>query len=155
MGSLVVRSGKGIVVDLVLIKELKRDDKIKPPAPTKLRGRPLKKHIRKGRWTRKKSNTCSVCQSTDGHNKRTCRNEPVSNGRAQRRRDNLRTSADKEESEESEGSPLSDFLEYSDSGNDDADNEAKVDRFWNAYRVSGRRQPFTSMAAHLQHEEEE
>ena len=50
-----------LAIALVLMKDLKRDDKIQPPAPTKLRGRPLTKRIRKGRWTRQKTISCLVC----------------------------------------------------------------------------------------------
>src|ERR1700722_4927117 len=69
----------------VSIENLALDPRILPPVFAKQRGRPRTKRIRKGSW-KKKPKLCSSCQDT-GHDKRTCRQALVLNGRRQRARD--------------------------------------------------------------------
>jgi hypothetical protein len=64
------------------IHDLRPDFDVKPPQIFKLRGRPHTKRIRKYQW-KVTLYKCRTCHQT-GHNQRTCRNQPVTNGRAQR-----------------------------------------------------------------------
>jgi hypothetical protein len=56
-----------------------------PPIVKKQRGRPIVKRMRKGDWKRKQKQ-CSTCKE-HGHDKRTCRKQPVANGRSRPARD--------------------------------------------------------------------
>lgn len=67
------------------IKDLPLDPDIHPPVIRRQRGRPKTKRIRKGSWKRT-ARKCGCCQQY-GHNRRSCRNQPVQNGRQQRRHD--------------------------------------------------------------------
>ncbi len=69
----------------VSIQELTTDDKVLPPIIRKQAGRPRIKRIRKGAWNRKQTR-CTSCLEW-GHNKRSCRGQPVSSGRRQRAQD--------------------------------------------------------------------
>ena len=68
----------------ISIEDLVVDNNIKPPILRKQAGRPRTKRIRKGAWERKQTR-CSNCLDW-GHNKRSCRGQPVSNGRRERAR---------------------------------------------------------------------
>jgi hypothetical protein len=69
----------------ILLENLAIDFTIAPPILKKQAGRPKTKRIRKGAWKRKQTR-CSTCLDW-GHNKGTCRSQPVSSGRRQRARD--------------------------------------------------------------------
>ena len=69
----------------ISIEDLAVDNNIKPPVLRKQAGRPRTKRIRKGAWERKQTR-CSNCLGW-GHNKRSCRGQPVSSGRRERARD--------------------------------------------------------------------
>lgn len=73
---------KGTVWPITKIHSLKPDCQVQPPQISKLRGRPRTRRIRKYHWkiTVRKCLTCHQI----GHNRRTCRNQPIVNGRAQR-----------------------------------------------------------------------
>ncbi|MEA2203077.1 MAG: hypothetical protein QOI89_3817 [Solirubrobacteraceae bacterium] len=67
------------------IHNLQPDFDVKPPQIFKLRGRPRTKRIRKHQ-SKVALYKCRACHQI-GHNQRTCRNQPVVNGRAQRSRE--------------------------------------------------------------------
>ena len=69
----------------ISIEDLIIDDNIKPPTIRKQASRPCTKRIRKGAW-KKKQTRCSNCLDW-GHNKRSCRGQPVPSGRRERARD--------------------------------------------------------------------
>jgi len=68
-----------------LLDNLVIDPIIQPPILKKQAGRPKTKRIRKGAWKRKQTR-CSTCLDW-GHNKGTCRNQPISSGRRERARE--------------------------------------------------------------------
>ena len=72
-------------VQPVSIQDLESDPNIHPPIIKKQRGRPKTKRIRKGAYKRKPKQ-CSICKEF-GHDKRSCRKQPIANGRRQRARD--------------------------------------------------------------------
>src|ERR1700761_4207818 len=79
------------------------DNNIKPPVLRKQAGRPRTKRIRKGAWERKQTR-CSNCLDW-GHNKRSCRGQPVSSGRRERARDwldEVEVSSDRDEDQGTE-----------------------------------------------------
>jgi hypothetical protein len=77
-------------------QDLPSSDSVHPPVIQRQRGRPKAKRIRKGDF-KKNLKICGTC-SKQGHNKRTCRNQPVANGRQQRARDRVSTApSDSEE----------------------------------------------------------
>jgi hypothetical protein len=120
---------------LVLIDELRPDPSIKAPLARRQRGRPPTTRIRKGRWARKKYK-CSNCGCTT-HNKRKCRFQPRTNGRAQRQQDRA---IDSEETPTIDRTSIEDSLtdpmEFS-SNDDDEEFDEQVDRYWNMYRQEG------------------
>src|ERR1700761_7838523 len=87
----------------ISIENLVVDNNIKPPILRKQPGRPRAKRIRKGAWERKQTR-CSSCLDW-GHNKRSCRGQPVSSGRRERARnwlDEVEVSYDREEDQRTE-----------------------------------------------------
>ena len=78
----------------ISIENLAVNDNVKPPILWKQAGRPRTKRIHKGAWQRTQTR-CSNCLDW-GHNKRSCRGQPVSNGRRERARDWLSEVVDKE-----------------------------------------------------------
>jgi len=92
----------------ISIEDLAVDGNVKPPILRKQAGRPRTKRICKGAWQRTRTR-CSNCLNW-GHNKRSCRGQPVSNGRRERARDwlaevanrELEVNSDKEEGQETE-----------------------------------------------------
>jgi len=87
----------------ISIEDLAVDNNIKPPVLRKQAGRPRTKRIRKGAWERKQTR-CSNCLDW-GHNKRSCRGQPVSSGRRERARnwlDEVEVSYDREEDQRTE-----------------------------------------------------
>jgi hypothetical protein len=102
------------------------DTTIQPPIIKKQVGRPRTKRIRKGSWNRKQTR-CSTCIDW-GHNKKDCRNQPVSSGRRQRARDWLGEVIETEsELENEEGYRSSDLSELNDSDIEEIDAEDRVD----------------------------
>jgi hypothetical protein len=67
------------------IENLSSSIHIHPPILQQQQGRPKSKRYRKGDYQRKHKK-CSI-YSEKGHDKRTCRNQPVANGRRQQARD--------------------------------------------------------------------
>src|SRR6266536_854403 len=94
----------------ILIEDLVVDDNVKPPILRKQAGRPRTKRIRKGAWQRRQTQ-CSNCLDW-GHNKRSCRGQPVSNGRRERARDWLAEVVNREldidSDEEDQGTEIED-----------------------------------------------
>jgi hypothetical protein len=70
----------------VSIQDLKSNPNIHPPIVQKQQGWPKSKRIRKGVYKRKPKK-CSSCGQVANHDKRTCREQLVQNGRRQRARD--------------------------------------------------------------------
>lgn len=108
------------------------DTTIQPPIIKKQVGRPRTKRIRKGSWNRKQTR-CSTCMDW-GHNKKGCRNQPVSSGRRQRARDwlgevivELGDLETESELENEEGYRSSDLSELNDSDIEEIDAEDRVD----------------------------
>jgi hypothetical protein len=73
------------------IQDLATSEYIYPPIVRRQRGRPKSKRIRKGDHKRKQKKY-STCREK-GHDKRSCRNQPVANGRRQRARDRVLSSS--------------------------------------------------------------
>jgi hypothetical protein len=82
----------------ISIEDLVVDDNIKPPILRKQASRPRTKRIRKGAWRRTQTR-CSNCLDW-GHNKKSCRGQPVSSGRRERARDWLAEVVDRVDSNE-------------------------------------------------------
>src|SRR6266536_3457940 len=72
-------------MEFIRFKYLAVDNNIKPPILRKQAGRPRARRIRKGAWQRKQTR-CGNCLDW-GHNKKSCRGQPVSSGRRERARD--------------------------------------------------------------------
>jgi hypothetical protein len=70
----------------ISIQDLELDPNIHPPILRKQRGRPKSKRLQKGEENRKRK-TCGNYRRKIKHDKRTCRSQPVNNGRRQRARD--------------------------------------------------------------------
>jgi len=70
----------------ISIQDLESDPEIHPLIVRKQRGRPKSKRMQRGSENRKHK-TCSTCGEKSRHDKRTCRNQPVQNGRRQQARD--------------------------------------------------------------------
>jgi hypothetical protein len=73
------------------IQDLPSSEHIYPPVLRRQRGRPKSKRFRKGEHQRNPKK-CSTC-SQKGHDKRSCRNQPVAHGRRQRVRDRALSSS--------------------------------------------------------------
>lgn len=85
----------------ISIQDLTPTESIQPPKIKKQRGRPKAKRIRKGSWKRKPKK-CSNCHRL-GHDRRTCRNQPVANGRRQRLLDHESSGSEPDNGGEDDG----------------------------------------------------
>lgn len=116
----------------ISVEDLLVDDSIKPPTLRKQAGRPRTKRIRKGEWQRKQTR-CSNCLDW-GHNKRSCRGQPVSNGRRERARDwlaevvngELEASSGEEEDQESENEDQNDEIEQEEDDQVDEEEDSEL-----------------------------
>ena len=102
----------------ISIEDLAVDNNIKPPILRKQAGRPRTKRIRKGAWERKQTR-CSNCLDW-GHNKRSCRGQPVSSGRRESARDWLDEVEVSSDRDEDQGTEIED--------EDDEDRDEDQDR---------------------------
>ena len=101
----------------ISIEDLPVDNNIKPPTLRKQAGRPRTKRIRKGAWERKQIR-CSSCLDW-GHNKRSCRGQPVSSGRRERARNWLGEVEVSSDREEDQGTEIDDEDEDEDRDEDE------------------------------------
>ena len=67
----------------ILIQDLNSHPEILPPHIKKLRGRPKTKRLCKKSWNQKSSRICGI----KGHSWRSCQNQPMASGRAERVQD--------------------------------------------------------------------
>ena len=105
---------KTLILPIIKIHNLKPNNQVKPPQIAKLRGRPRTKRIRKTRFW-KISRQCTTCYHT-GHNSRTCSNQPVLHGRAQRAQDRRIEAEDTEDADDSEDSKDAEDSDDADAG---------------------------------------
>jgi hypothetical protein len=83
----VYRDTYSVFLEPFSIEDLSSSEHIHPPIVRRQRGRPKTKRYRKGDYQRRHKK-CGTC-SEKGHDKRTCRNQPVANGQRQRARDRV------------------------------------------------------------------
>ena len=109
----------------ISIEGLAVDINIKPPILWKQAGRPCTRRIRKGAWQRKQTR-CGNCLDW-GHNKKSCRGQPVSSGRRERARDWLAEEELGVNSDRDQGTDIEDEDKDKDNGEDNEDRDSDED----------------------------